>query len=80
MSPPRVTTDRAAELGLSTRELEVLTLVAHGLSTENIAVELFVTPNTVRAHVRHILDRLGARNRPHAVAIAFAAGLIWLDG
>ena len=40
---------------------------------------MLVTPKTVRAHVRHILDRLRARNRPHAVAIAFSAGLIWID-
>ena len=64
---------------LSARELEVLALVARGLSTDSIAVELFVSPNTVRSHVRHILDKLGARNRPHAVAIAFSAGLIWID-
>ena len=72
-------THAAAARGLSSRELEVLALVARGLSTDGIAGELFVTPNTVRAHVRHILDRLGARNRPHAVAIAFSAGLIWID-
>jgi DNA-binding CsgD family transcriptional regulator len=79
MSTPRVTTDGNAELGLSARELEVLALVAHGLSTDSIAGELFVTPNTVRSHVTSILDKLRARNRPHAVAIALSAGLIWFD-
>ena len=72
----RVTTVSAADRVLSPRELEVLALVASGLSTGSIAGELFVSPNTVRAHVRNILGSLGARNRPHAVAIAFAAGLI----
>ena len=75
----RVSVDGAAEGVLSARQLEVLALVARGRSTEGIAVELFLSPNTVRSHVRNILDNLGARNRPHAVAIAFAAGLIRID-
>jgi DNA-binding NarL/FixJ family response regulator len=64
---------------LSARQLEVLTLVARGVSTNGIAGELFVSPTTVRAHVRNILDALGARNRAHAVAIACSTGLIWID-
>ena len=74
-----VTTDGAAAHGLTARELEVLTLIARGLSTDSIARELFVSPNTVRSHVTRILDKLRARNRPHAVAIALSAGLIWID-
>jgi DNA-binding NarL/FixJ family response regulator len=81
MSAARITANGAAERGLSARQLEVLALVARGLSTDNIAGELFLSPNTVRVHVRNILDALVARNRPHAVAIALSAGLIiWLDG
>lgn len=76
---PRVTTDGATEPLLSARQLEVLALVARGRSTDFIAVELFLSPNTVRSHVRNILRSLGARNRPHAVAIAIAAGLIPID-
>jgi DNA-binding NarL/FixJ family response regulator len=64
---------------LSARQLEVLTLIAHGLSTNGIAGELVVSPATVRAHVRNILDALCAHNRAHAVAIACTAGLIRLD-
>ena len=83
MSPtvyaPRVTANGATEPLLSARQLEVLALVARGRSTDGIAVELFLSPNTVRSHVRNILGSLGARNRPHAVAIAFAAGLIRID-
>ena len=79
MYVPTATTNGTGELGLSARELEVLVLVARGLSTPSIACELFVTPNTVRSHVRRILDKLNARNRPHAVAIAFSAGLISID-
>ena len=59
--------------------MEVLTLIARGLSTDGIAAELFVSPTTVRAHVRNILDTLGARNRAHAVAIACSTGLLWID-
>ena len=79
MYAARVSVDSAAEGVLSARQLEVLALVARGRSTEGIAMELFLSPNTVRSHVRNILDNLGARNRPHAVAIAFAAGLIRID-
>ena len=76
MPAPTITTDGAAERVLSARELEVLVLIARGLSTDSIAGELFVSRNTVRSHVRSILCRLDARNRAHAVAIAFSARLI----
>ena len=79
MSVPRIATNGAAACVLSARELEVLALVARGATTEEIAAELFVSRNTVRSHVRHIMDKLGARNRAHAVAIAFSAGLISID-
>ena len=79
MRAPRVTTIGTAEPGLSARELEVLTLIARGLTTDRIAGELFVAPETVRSHVTRLRDKLGARNRPHAVAIAISAGLIWID-
>jgi DNA-binding NarL/FixJ family response regulator len=72
----RVIADAAVDRGLSARQLEVLTLVACGLSTDGIAGELTVSPSTVRAHVRNILDALGARNRAHAVAIAYTTGLM----
>jgi DNA-binding NarL/FixJ family response regulator len=68
----------AMECVLSARQREVLTLVARGLSTDGIARELFVSPSTVRAHVRNILVALRARNRAHAVAIACTTGLIWM--
>jgi len=75
----RRTSNGAPARPLSARQLEVLTLVARGLSTDGIAGELIVSPTTVRAHVRNILDALGARNRAHAVAIACSTGLIWID-
>ena len=58
------------------RELEVLGLVADGLSTREIASRLWVTEETVKTHVRRLHDRLGARTRAHAVAIAFRTGIL----
>jgi DNA-binding NarL/FixJ family response regulator len=79
MSAPRLIADGPAERVLSPRQLEVLALIARGLSTDGIAGELVVSPCTVRAHVRNILGILGARNRAHAVAIACLTGLLWID-
>jgi DNA-binding CsgD family transcriptional regulator len=58
------------------RELEVLELVADGMSTREIAQRLWVTDETVKTHVRRLHDRLGARTRAHAVAIAFRSGIL----
>jgi DNA-binding CsgD family transcriptional regulator len=58
------------------RELEVLGLVADGLSTREIAGRLWVTEETVKTHVRRLHDRLGAKTRAHAVAIAFRTGIL----
>jgi two-component system, NarL family, response regulator len=60
---------------LSGRERQVLKLLARGASTEEIATELSITTHTVRMHVKTILAKLGARDRAHAVAIAFRRGL-----
>jgi DNA-binding CsgD family transcriptional regulator len=79
MLVPRLTADGAAAPVLSARELEVLALIARGLSTDSVADELFISRNTVRSHVRHILEKLRAHNRAHAVAIALSAGLICID-
>jgi DNA-binding CsgD family transcriptional regulator len=79
MSAARLPQHGTAQLMLSARQLEVLALVARGLSTDGIAGELFVSSNTVRTHVRNILFVLDAQNRAHAVAIACATGLIATD-
>jgi DNA-binding CsgD family transcriptional regulator len=60
---------------ITPRELEVLALVAEGYSTKEIARALWITEETVRTHVRRLLDRLGARTRAHAVGIAYREGL-----
>jgi DNA-binding CsgD family transcriptional regulator len=60
---------------LSQRELEVLQLVAQGLSTREIARALWVTEETVKSHVARVLRRLQARTRAHAIAIVYREGL-----
>ena len=61
---------------LTARELEVLALLAVGRSNRRIAAELYVTLDTVKKHVGHILDKLGAANRTEAAARARQLGLI----
>jgi DNA-binding CsgD family transcriptional regulator len=56
--------------GLSPREREVLELVGQGLSNEDIARALFISKSTVKAHVRHIFEKTGARSRTEAVTAA----------
>jgi DNA-binding NarL/FixJ family response regulator len=65
--------------GLSKRELEVLDLLAQGKTTTQIAGILFVSENTVKTHVRHILEKMEASNRAEAVSKAAHLGLIRTD-
>jgi DNA-binding NarL/FixJ family response regulator len=61
---------------LTARELEVVTLVATGLSNEDIANRLFVTPLTAKTHVNRAMTKLGARDRAQVVVIAYESGLV----
>ena len=61
---------------LSGREREVLTLVASGLQSGDIAERLFLSPETVKSHVHNSLGKLGAHTRAHAVVIALVTGQI----
>jgi DNA-binding NarL/FixJ family response regulator len=62
--------------GLSDREREVLVLVSTGATNEEIAQELFITKNTVKVHLRHILDKLDLRNRQQLAAYAAREGMV----
>ena len=64
---------------LSDRGREVLGMVASGRATSWIAAELGVSSSTVDTHVRHVLEKLGARNRAHAISLGLERGEISLD-
>lgn len=71
---------RSGQLGspnvLTERELEVLQYLARGLTTSQTGAELFISENTVKTHIRHILEKLEVSNRAEAVAKAAQIGLI----
>lgn len=67
---------RVGELGLTPRELEILELIADGLSNREIAEKLFVSENTVKTHSSRVLAKLGAKRRTQAVQIGKASRLI----
>lgn len=64
---------------LTTRELEVVSLVAAGYSGPEIAERLQLSPNTVRTHTRNAMDKTGARTRAHLVAKVLTEGTLWLE-
>jgi DNA-binding CsgD family transcriptional regulator/tetratricopeptide (TPR) repeat protein len=68
--------DAAGDLGLTPRELEVLALVATGLTNRAIAEQLFISEKTAGAHVSHILTKLGVTTRGAAAAVAHRLDLV----
>ena len=79
--PPLVATQLAlylSEQPLSMRESEILKHVATGNSNKEIGKLLFISEQTVKAHLRHIMDKLGASDRAHSVAIAVRRGFLEL--
>jgi DNA-binding CsgD family transcriptional regulator len=67
---------RLRELGVTPRELEILALIAGGLSNREIAEKLFVSENTVKTHSSRLFDKLSAKRRTQAVQIGKELGLI----
>ncbi|MEU4739198.1 response regulator transcription factor [Actinosynnema sp. NPDC023658] len=68
--------DAGSRRTLSRREYEVLQLIADGMENQAVANALFVSVETVRTHVKNILRKLRARDRTHAVSLAYQAGLL----
>ena len=68
--------ERLKDLGITRRELEILELIAQGLSNREIADKLFVSENTVKTHSSRLFDKLSARRRTQAVQIGKEMGLI----
>jgi NarL family two-component system response regulator LiaR len=67
---------KIAELGLTPRELEILALMAEGLSNKEIADRIFVSENTVKTHSGRVFDKLGAKRRTQAVQLGKELRLI----
>jgi DNA-binding NarL/FixJ family response regulator len=79
--PPEIAAGLAEHLGdesLSNREVDVLRHVAQGNRNRNIAERLFISEETVKVHIKHIMGKLGANDRTQAVAIGARRGIIQL--
>ena len=79
--PPNVAAQLAEHMGsesLSSREVEVLLQVAQGNRNREVAERLFISEETVKVHVKHIMEKLGANDRTQAIAIAVKRGIIAL--
>jgi len=76
LEPFAPNTVRQQTLGITARELEILTLIARGLSNREIAAQLFVSENTVKTHCARAFDKLGAARRTQAVQRGKELGLL----
>ena len=74
---PFIADDKKREnLGITRRELEILELIAQGMSNREIADKLYVSENTVKTHSSRVFDKLGARRRTQAVQLGKEFGLL----
>jgi DNA-binding NarL/FixJ family response regulator len=79
--PPEVASQLAEHMGdelLTQREIEVLRAVADGNRNRDIAEKLFISEETVKVHIKHIMEKLHASDRTDAVAIGVRRGIIHL--
>lgn len=79
--PPEIVAQLAEHLsdeGLTAREVEVLRAIAGGNRNRDIAEHLFISEETVKVHVKHVMEKLGASDRTEAVAIGLRRGIIQL--
>ncbi|MGH9840817.1 MAG: response regulator [Blastocatellia bacterium] len=79
--PPELAAQLAEHLGdetLTPREIEVLQHIAGGNRNRDIAERLFISEETIKVHIKHIMEKLGATDRTQAVAIAIRRGIIQL--
>jgi NarL family two-component system response regulator LiaR len=76
LAPFAPNTARQQTLGITARELEILTLIARGFSNREIATQLFVSENTVKTHCARTFDKLGAARRTQAVQLGKELGLL----
>lgn len=74
--PFQLNEQKLSELEITGRELEILQLIAQGLSNQEIADRLFVSVNTVKTHSSRLFDKLGARRRTQAVQLGKDFGLL----
>ena len=68
--------DRKKRPSLSEREIEIVRLVAKGFSNDELAERLHLSPDTIKAHLRHIYEKLGVESRVEAVTVAMRTGLV----
>ena len=76
IAPFSLNEQRLKDLGITKRELEILELIAQGMSNREIAEKLFVSENTVKTHSSRLFDKLSAKRRTQAVQIAKELGLL----